>query len=102
MYLGGAKMLTEIILLLLALAMVVLVVELSRQLGWLRKTINAALPRRGQEDTDLVDVDRLNSRKVVRSASHLLKEALVETTQHVKHPRKPSGRKNKSRISGPK
>lgn len=75
-------MLTQIIFLLLAFVIVVLVVELTKQLAWLRKTIDAASSRKALQDPDDLNILRKNELKssgVIKLASRLLKEASLET-----------------------
>lgn len=105
---GGVKMLTQIIFLLLAIAVVVLVVELSRQLGWLRRTIDAASSRKAlqdQEESNLLRDNRLNLGEAIKVASRLLKEANLETPakRSRKQPEKKSTNrsKQKSKSAGP-
>jgi hypothetical protein len=91
-------MLTQIIFLLLAFAIVILVVELTRQLGWLRRTIDAASPRKtlqDQEDLNLLRNNRLNPGEVIKVACRLLREASLETP--TKRPRKQPRKESASR-----
>jgi hypothetical protein len=92
-------MLTQIIFLLLAFAIVVLVVELTRQLGWLRRTIDAASSRKPLQDQDDLSLLRKNGLKphgVIKLASRLLKEASIETSP-TKRSRKQREKKSPSR-----
>ena len=91
-------MLTQIIFLLLAFAIVILALELTRQLGWLRRTIDSAVSRKNLQDQDdltLLRKNGLNLSGVIKSASRLLKEAGVETPP-TKRTRKPRPKKSRS------
>lgn len=94
-------MLTQIVLVLLAIAVLILAVGLFRQLEWLRKIINALLLRKPVQERDeleSLESERwLNTSRTIKSVSHLLKEAMVETATPVKQPRKQPVRKHKRR-----